>query len=68
MGVRSGDTLYRRIRAVVRAGAIDGIEGRQSLDMTGNTGAVYAFVIVVVVMGRRRKHEEGDGGNRGPTL
>lgn len=68
MGVRCGDTLYRRIREVVRAGAIDGIEDRQSLDMTGNTGAVYAFFVVVVVMGRRREHEEGDSKNRGPTL
>ena len=54
----------------MHAGTIDGIDDRQSLDMTGNTGAVYAFVIVfvVVVMGRRREHEEGDGENRGPML
>ena len=70
MGVRSGDTLYRRIGEFVRAGAIDGIEERQSLDMTRHTGAVYAFfvVVMVVVVGRRREHEEGDGENRGPTL
>ena len=70
MGVWCGDTVYRRIGEVVQAGAIDGIDDRQSLDMTGNTGAVYALVIVfvVVVMGRRREHEEGDGENRGPML
>ena len=68
--VRGGDTVYRRIGEVVHAEAVDGIDDRQSLDMTGNTGAVYAFVIVfvVVVMGRRREHEEGDSENRGPTL
>lgn len=56
-GIRAGDTAYRRIREVVHAKAIDGIDSRQSLDMTGNTGAVYAFFVVVVVMGRRREHE-----------
>ncbi len=70
MDVRGGDTVCRRIGEVVHAEAIDGIDDRQSLDMTGNTGAVYAFVIVFVVvfMGRRREHEEGDSENRGPTL
>ena len=60
--------MCRRIGEVVCAEAIDGIDDQQSLDMTGNTGAVYAFFVVVVVMGRRREHEEGDGENRGPTL
>ena len=53
--------MYRRIGEVVHAEAIDGIDDRRSLDMTGNTGAVYAFFVVFVVMGRRREHEEGDG-------
>ncbi|MXW06482.1 MAG: hypothetical protein F4Z81_15640 [Gemmatimonadetes bacterium] len=68
LGVRAGYTVYRHIGKVVCPGAIDGIDGWQSLDMTGNTGAVYAFFVVVVVMGRRREHEEGDSKNRGPTL
>lgn len=68
LGVCAGDRVNRRIGEIVHAEAIDGIDDRQSLDMAGNTGAVYAFVAVVVVMGRRREHEEGDGENRGPTL
>lgn len=60
--------MNRRVGTVEHAGAISGIDDRQSLDMTGNTGAVYAFVVVVVVMGRRREHEKSDGENRGPTL
>ena len=68
VGVRAGDTVYRRIGEVMHAEAINGINDRQSLDMAGNTGTVYAFVVFVVVMGRRREHEEGDGENRGPTL
>ena len=65
-GVRAGYAVYRHIGEVVHAEAIDGIDDRQSVDMAGNTGAAYAFVIVV--MGRRREHEEDDGENRGPTL
>lgn len=68
LGVRAGDTVYRRIGEVVHAEAIDGIDDRRYVDMAGNTGAAHAFVIVVVIMGRRREHEEGDGENRGPTL
>ena len=68
LGVRTGYAVYRHIREVVHAEAIEGIEDRQSVDMAGNTGAAYAFVIVVVIMGRRREYEEGDGANRGPTL
>jgi len=69
LGVRAGYAVYRHIGEVVHTEAIDGIDDRQSVDMTGNTGAAYAFVIVVVVvMGCRREHEKGDGANRGPTL
>ena len=66
-GIRAGDTMNRRVGNVEHAGAIDGIDTRQSLDMTGNTGTVYAF-FAVVVMGRRRNNEEDHGENRGPTL
>ena len=70
MGVRTGDTVYRRIGNVVHADAIVGFDNRQSVDMAGDTGAVYAFdiVVVVMVMGRRREYEEGDGKNPDPTL
>ncbi|MCY3712308.1 MAG: hypothetical protein OXH02_03340 [Gemmatimonadetes bacterium] len=68
LGVCAGYAVYRHIGEVVHAQAIDGIEDRQSVDMAGNTGTAYAFVIVVVIMGRRRDHEESDGENRGPTL
>lgn len=68
LGVRAGYAVYRHIGEVVHAEAIDRIDDRQSVDMAGNTGAAYAFVIVVVIMGRRREHEKGDRANRGPTL
>ena len=67
LGVRTEDSLNRRIGDVVHAVAIRGIDDRQALDVARHAGTVYALG-VVVVMGRRRENEKGDGENRGPTL
>ena len=65
--IYEGDTAYRSIGCFVHAGAVGGIDERQTLNVARNTGTVYTLG-TVVVMGRRRENEEGEGNYRAPAL
>ncbi len=68
LGIYEGDSAYRSIVCLGNAGEIGGIDNRLTLDVARNTGTVYALFVVVVVMGRRRENEEGEGDYPAPAL